>query len=366
MTEHNFKDFLTCGAFLQTGPDVFKLLIGPFIQIPSAEVGRFNQQLLFYKPKFWDFLYVKEGLYQDSVYSVTESFNVTRDEFVQYLLSLKAQNPEIQWEPVNETRFRTQFDWSQQCFADKSLTKTVPIIRQSGRCQFKVENLVWCLLSLLQSKNFGWSYGFFENGKGMLGHTPEILAQWNKVDRQLHTVALAGTYAKTPEAFEQILEDQKVLNEHQIVIDDINHKLAALKFNVKINQGATDVLELRYLLHLMTEFEIEVESRDQAFAIIEALHPTSAMGLFPNSLIKLKDFSQFNLQKERGDFASPFAVIEKGAISCVVAIRNMFFNPDHVHIYSGCGITSESNYEVELTELQNKRDSVKKMLGLIL
>jgi isochorismate synthase EntC len=364
MTELNFKDFLTCGAFLQTGPDLFKVLSGPFTKLSSDEVSNFQHSLLFYKPDFWDFLHIREGLYQDSVYSAVGVFDVTREELLHFIQSFDTRQPDIQWENVNETRFRTQFDWSQKCFADKSLVKTVPIIRQSGSTQFGPQNLLWCLQSLIQARNFGWSYGFFENGKGLIGHTPEILAQWNKIDRRLHTVALAGTYAKTPNAHDEILEDEKVLNEHQIVIDDINKKLAQLKFNLKIQQGPTDVLELRYLLHLMTEFELEVENKEQVFSVIKGLHPTSAMGLYPFDLFKMKDFSQFSLQKDRGVFASPFAMIEKGAVSCVVAIRNMFFSPDQVQIYSGAGVTSGSNYELELTELQNKRDSVKKMLGL--
>ena len=88
------------------------------------------------------------------------------------------------------------------------------------------------------------------------------------------------------------------------------------------------------------------------------------MGLYPYSRAKLKEFLEFSLQKERKAFAAPFAIFDQDAVYCVVAIRNMLFAPDRVDIYSGCGVTSGSVYEHELTELQNKRDSVKKMLGL--
>ena len=48
----------------------------------------------------------------------------------------------------------------------------------------------------------------------------------------------------------------------------------------------------------------------------------------------------------------------------IVAIRNILFTKDSIQIFSGCGITDESQYDLELGESENKRNSVKKMLGL--
>ena len=140
--------------------------------------------------------------------------------------------------------------------------------------------------------------------------------------------------------------------------------MPAGNFKIKKIQGETDILELRDLLHLMTEFQIETDHIEQVFDVIEALHPTAAMGMYPFNQDKLKEFSQFSLQKERRSFAAPFAIIEKDAVYCVVAIRNLFFDQKKVQLFSGCGVTAESQYELELTELQNKRESVKKILGL--
>ncbi|MEK6627183.1 MAG: chorismate-binding protein [Bdellovibrionota bacterium] len=364
MSDLNIKDFLTCGAFLQIGPDLFKIMVGPFTRHSLGEIGHLNDSTLLYSPNFWDFLDTASGTPQKPVYSSAKSYTFDREEFIYLLSKIEAKRPDITWQVPNETQFRTQFDWSQQNFIEQKLSKTVPIIRQHGEVLFLSENLLWCMQNLLQNKNFGWSYGFFDNSSGMIGHTPEVLAQWTKTDRQLHTVALAGTYTKADEAYEKILHDKKIQNEHQIVIDDIVDKLSALNFKSKAIQGETDVLELRYLLHLMTEFQIEIDSVEQAFEVINILHPTSAMGLYPYDAAKLKEFSQFSLQKERMSFAAPFAIVEKDAVYCVVAIRNMTFAKDKVQVFSGCGVTPESKYELELTESQNKRDSVKKMLGL--
>lgn len=365
MTGLNIKDFLTYGAFLQIGPDLFKVMVGPFDRHNSIKEGHFKHTTLLYKPNFWDFLNESPEITQKTVYSSHKSYVLDREEFIDFLSTAESQKPEIEWKGVNEAQFKAQFEWSQSNFADQKLSKTVPIIQQQGDAKLSTENLVWCIQSLVRNKTFGWSYGFFEEGIGLIGHTPEILAQWSRIDRQLHTVALAGTYAKADIEYSEMLADKKILNEHQIVIDDIINKLSGLSFKSKSIQGPTDVLELKYLLHLMTEFQIEVDNLQQVFEVINILHPTSAMGLYPYDLFKFNEFREFSLQKERGVFAAPFAIVENDSVSCVVAIRNMMFDRNQVQILSGCGVTQESQYKLELTELQNKRDSVKKMLGLL-
>lgn len=364
MTGLNIKDFLAYGAFLQIGPDLFKILVGPFDRDDSVNRGLLKQSTVLYKPNFWDFLNKSPDFSQKSVYSSGKTYTLDREEFIYFLSTFKSLRPEIDWLMPNETQFRTQFEWSQKNFSDQKLSKTVPIIRQQGAVKFSSENLLWCIQNLVQKKTFGWSYGFFENNSGVIGHTPEILAQWSRIDRQLHTVALAGTYTKNENSYNEMLSDKKILNEHQIVIDDILEKLSALSFKSKSIRGPTDILELKYLLHLMTEFQIEADNIEQVFEVINALHPTSAMGIYPYEVSKLKEFSEFNLQRERGLFAAPFAIVEKDSVCSVVAIRNLIFSKDQVQIFSGCGITNDSQYDVELTELQNKRDSVKKMLGV--
>ena len=364
MTGLNIKDFLIHGAFLQIGPDLFKVFVGPFERHDSVQKALLKHSTVLYKPNFWDFLNDDRNLSQKAVYSAQNSALLDREEFISFLASQMSLMPKVDWAAINESDFRSQYDWSQKNFNDASLYKAVPIIRQHGVTEFSVENLVWCIRNLIQLDTFGWSYGFFENRKGYVGHTPEVLAQWSRLDHQLHTVALAGTVARAKGADIDLLSDAKIRNEHQLVIDDITDKLSRLSFVSKNIQGPTEVLELKYLLHLVTEFQLEADDLDQVFEVINILHPTSAMGIYPHSEEKLKEFSKFPIQALRSTFAAPFAVVEKDNVSCVVAIRNMFFEESKLEIFSGCGVTRDSIYEHEVTELENKRNSVKKMMGL--
>lgn len=365
MTKPNLKDFLACGAFLQAGPDLFKLIVGPFGRHDFSEIPQLKSNTLLYRPHFWDFLHKSSTFAERTLISGKSVYLFNREEFIEFLQQEKSVKPRIDWQPANDTLFRTQFDWSQKLFENKVLEKTVPIAMQEGELKFSYQNLLWCLSCLLNQKSFGWSYGFFENQTAILGHSPEILVNWNRLDRQLHSVALAGTLANHGDAASAILEDSKILNEHQIVIDDICQKLSELSFKSKSIQGPTDVLELKHLVHLMTEFQLEANDLHQVFEVIHKLHPTAAMGIYPNDRSKLTELSEFRLQKQRGGFGAPLVFFDEDSVCSIVAIRNAIFTSDRISIFSGCGITRDSHYEVELSEIKNKRDSVKKMMGLV-
>lgn len=360
MTNLNLKDFFESGAFLQTGPDLFEVLLGPFTPKKLADIGEVGANTLFYRPNFWDFLNTIENSAQNLVYLCDKSYVINREDFIGLLAGFKAAEPSLDWSEPSEDDFSAQFFWSQNRIAEGQLTKTVPIIRQRAAARFGLENKVWCLRKLLQQKDYGWSYAYFDRNDGIIGHSPEMLVEWNSKNKNLKTMALAGTYVKSSDAGVEILKDAKVLNEHQIVVNDISNKLTGMTYS----RGATHVLELRYLLHLRTEFSVSVNEASEAFKIITRLHPTSAMGIFPADLQKLSEFSRFGLQQKRGAFAAPFAFIHPAGIDCIVAIRNLQFTENEIEIFSGCGITSQSDFGLELQELVHKRNSVKRMLGL--
>ena len=58
-------------------------------------------------------------------------------------------------------------------------------------------------------------------------------------------------------------------------------------------------------------------------------------------------------------------MITNSSIQCVAAIRNLYFQKNKIIIYSGCGVTSESQLQSELKELESKRMSVVKMMVLV-
>jgi menaquinone-specific isochorismate synthase len=361
MSAMNFKDFLTSGVCLQSGPNTFKILIGPFTSVPLEQVQASKSATFLYKSNFWDFLNSGSNGAQNFVYSPRTSFDLDREEFIRLLSEQDLNKPELRWNLPAENGFKEQFDWSQNHFKKGDLKKTVPVIFQNSGGHLTGPNIIYFLLNLLRKNNFGWTYASFNNGAGMIGHTPELLLDWDVVKGTTETVALAGTVSAGASARNEILSDLKIRQEHDYVIDDIQLKLSGFSST----QEPTDVLELKHLLHLQTIFKISIHNVSEFLKCAECLHPTAAMGIYPPDAKLLKEFSEFELQKSRGAFAGPLGFIgpEKGMI--LVPIRNIIFNSNSAFIFSGCGITAESRYESEVIELENKRNSVKKMLGLM-
>ena len=215
---------------------------------------------------------------------------------------------------------------------------------------------------MINEKNFGWSYGFWQNHEGYVGQTPERIVEWK--NKKLQTTALAGTFTKVQNATSEILKDEKNMEEHQIVVDDILEKLKNLSFIQNLEKNKTEAVELKHLIHLKTEFQMNTNKIEEAFEVVQALHPTAALGVYPPNLDAYTALQNMQSDLSRKNFAAPFCFINQNELFCVAAIRNFYFNSSEIKIVSGCGVTARSEYEKELTELMNKRQSVKKMMGL--
>jgi menaquinone-specific isochorismate synthase len=359
MVPKNFKDFLTIGLCLQTGPESFKVLIGPFTLVTLEEIQASKSSTFLYKSEFWDFLKTGNSKAQNFVYRPREAFDLNREEIIWLLENQSAKTAPFQWQYPEDEDFKLQFEWSQNLFKKGVVKKTVPVICQSSSTSIDEAVQAQILLNLMKQKNFGWTYAYFENGTGMIGHTPELLLEWQQ-GHKAKTVALAGTLPNTGAAKSEILADAKIRQEHDFVIDDLQEKLKP--FSPVI--GETEALELRHLLHLQTPFSVAVKNISEFLDCTLRLHPTAAMGVYPYQPEVLKEMSRFKLQSQRGLFAAPLGIVAADRAQVVVPIRGLTFDRTGSKIYSGCGVTAESQYQSELKELENKRNSVKKMLGL--
>lgn len=359
MLDFNFKDFLTDGCFLQVSPNLFKLIRGPFREAKLELLHPSDSNTLLYRPKFWSFLSDASSLSSSHLSIGQEVIEIDRVEFIRQMQALNPVKPALVWQGIAEESFKQQFEWTQDRIQNEHLRKSVPIISQKASGIFSIAERAYLVQKILNVESYGWSYGFFSEINNFVGLTPEMLVSWKAESQTAETMALAGTFAKTPENFKLILQDEKTLSEHQFVVEDIlTHLKTAQKSELK-------VLELKHLLHLKTDFTLNLSSATGCLDIAQTLHPTAAMGLFPRTQKLFEQFSKFDLQQRRAEFAAPFGLIEHDKVQIVVAIRNIMFNFNQAEIFSGCGVTADSVYESELQELENKRNSVKKMLGLL-
>lgn len=279
----------------------------------------------------------------------------------------------LHWIPPDRTRFQEAFTDLQRRFAVRELLKAVPYCFEKSTQQVSPEILVRSLVSLL-NKTVARPmhlYGCWEQGRGILGGSPEIL--FSLENETLKTMACAGTRRindkgnSIDQEMSSLLADPKERHEHQLVIDGIAESLAAFG---KILQAQTTVLQFPGLLHLVTPIrlklaDIESSATSQFDAFVRALHPTPALGAFPKQAgwLWLKDYQTI---MDRQRYGAPFGCLrEDGTAACFVAIRNMQWDEQRIMLGAGCGIVPESHPDKEWQEIHAKLHSIKTILGLL-
>lgn len=342
--------FLNNGAVLQTGSDSYKLFIGPFTPATSSDC----MQDLLYKPDFWDF--TTDNNVSSNLLKAYNIVDLNKQQMINLTLSLSEgkENPVIEWQLANKVSFQKQFEWLHKKIKQNEICKGLPITHQIGS-PFNAENKWKIIQNILQKKSDQYLYGFWNNSFGFIGFTPEILITSDK--NKFQTMALAGTWSKqdlTPFDF----KDLKIQNEHQIVVEDILKQLSDEKLILK---SENEILELEYLYHLKTNFHYQSNNIEKC---LQKLHPTAALGLYPRSNQLFEEFQKFDLQNCRENFGAPFGYLGPDKSFVIVAIRNIHWRNENISIFSGCGVTAESDFESEWSELDAKRNSVKNTFGL--
>lgn len=264
------------------------------------------------------------------------------------------------WSEEEKEKFLQSFEDIQVRIQKGELQKAVPLVFEYAQRQAD-QKLLFPLLHHMRSLQDGESvYGYDFSGKGMLGISPEILFE-RKADGRLLSMALAGTKAKEKAAV--LKDDVKEKAEHEFVIEGIAESLAPF---AQLKRGKTSVLVLSHLAHLCTPLEIISSTPLSFINLVEALHPTPALGCFPRACNKTWLLDQEKIHKRNG-FGGPFGVrLPDGREKCVVAIRNIAWDEHTVSLASGCGVVAQSKREEEWKELHLKRNAVKKAFGLMM
>jgi menaquinone-specific isochorismate synthase len=232
------------------------------------------------------------------------------------------------------------------------LQKGVLIECQESLLQVQKSYKAFWILCLLKRCLGLHCYGTWNLKEGILGASPESLFQMRS--GVLSTVALAGT---KPQGMSDadFLKAPKERREHHLVVEGI---ISSLKDCGKLKIGPTEVLPLASLSHLRTGIELELEKEADFCDLVQRLHPTPALGAFPQ-----QEGRSFLLEQEkkvpRARFGAPFGLLQEGESQCVVAIRNLQWTQKGVFLMAGCGITEESRLESEWEEVLVKMASVR-------
>ncbi|WP_394830841.1 isochorismate synthase [Pendulispora rubella] len=198
-----------------------------------------------------------------------------------------------------------------------------------------------------------------------LGASPEVL--FDKRGNVLRTEALAGTACcpagAEPDAYaKELLESEKDRSEHAIVVDEIARTLAPFCEELRASKQPK-VHRIREIMHLHTPFKGKLKREVDAVSLLEALHPTPAVGGLPT--VKAADWIASHEQDARGWYTGPVGWIDAiGDARFVVAIRSGLVGEGQAYVFTGAGIVSASHAHAEYAETSLKQLPLLRALGI--
>ncbi len=262
----------------------------------------------------------------------------------------------LDWKGPSKELYSKSFALAQEQILSLNWKKAVPIAFDRSESSLTDDKKKSILFKLAQAPDTLVPYGFWKNGEGMIGATPELLFYRNQ--NNLETMALAGTEKKHGTC--NLLSDEKNLKEHDFVVQELIEKLGQLG---KVETSGPQILELPTLYHLLTKFSVSLDGTWENLKALQFLHPTSALGISPYK--KWKELERLPEQKDRKYFGAPFLIqigVEESL--ALVALRQIQWNKKEIRIGAGGGVVQQSQEELEWLEILAKIDSVKKLMGI--
>jgi menaquinone-specific isochorismate synthase len=202
----------------------------------------------------------------------------------------------------------------------------------------------------------GCTLFLFHAGKSsFVGASPETLARINKSEMNLEILAGSadrGTDNESDTLIENdILNNKKNLNEHQIVLDYIKECLVKSSAEFEVNEPS--VKKLLNIQHLRSTLKVNLNEHNSFINIIGKIHPTPAVcGLPVDSAL---NFIKKTENHQRGLYAGLIGWLNlnyEGEL--VLAIRSALAVGNRLIAYAGCGIVEGSNPEDEYRETELK------------
>jgi menaquinone-specific isochorismate synthase len=192
-------------------------------------------------------------------------------------------------------------------------------------------------------------------GGTFFGATPERLV--SRHGQTVETEALAGSIGRgdTDEEDENLAErlrtSEKNAHEHELVVESIRRQLSDVATDIRTGERA--VRRLATVQHLVTPIRAELEGSPHVLELLEALHPTPAVGGLPPEAARrtIRETETF----DRGWYAAPVGWFDgEGDGTFAVGIRSGLARDRDVTMFAGAGIVADSDPDREWDELQLK------------
>lgn len=202
-------------------------------------------------------------------------------------------------------------------------------------------------------------FAFCRERSAFLGASPERLI--SRRGLAIETESLAGSIESGAEHARQLLGSGKDLHEHQLVVDEIVHRLAPLCRRLVV-PASPQIRELKSVLHLHTPISGELAAPRHVLELVERLHPTPAVGGVPT-----EEAVRWIVDHEpapRGWYSGPIGWLDAaGDGEFAVALRSCLLAEGRAYVYAGAGIVRDSDPELEYVETELKKQPLLAALG---
>ncbi len=210
-------------------------------------------------------------------------------------------------------------------------------------------------------KHYEWSFVncVFIPGKGTwIGASPELLLGFEKGN--FSTYSLAGTQPASKRKKDKINWGEKERREQEIVSNYI--KGIVQKYpKVKLTLIGPETVTAGNIMHLRTTFLIENMPHFYWTELVDALHPTPAVGGLPKQ--EALEFIHMHEKKNRAYYSGFLGPVNlNDRIDLFVNLRCMEVQNKKLVLHVGCGITEASETEKEWEETKLKSQTLLRLL----
>ncbi len=213
------------------------------------------------------------------------------------------------------------------------------------------------ILQRLQTVSPNCFHFYFQpkTGTAFVGASPERL--YRRERQGIKTEALAGTRPrgdtsqKDENLKKELLNSQKEIHEHKVVVEQIHSVLAEICTKITVDDKHS-LLQLAGGHHLLTRMDGVLRPEVNDARILFVLHPTPAVAGWPTE--KVLNIIRSHEPFARGYYAGPFGYVGWDVTEFAVAIRCGLIQKNTLSIYAGAGIVEGSTPEDEWKEIENK------------
>lgn len=205
------------------------------------------------------------------------------------------------------------------------------------------------------------SFLFRQPSATFVGSSPETLIDLR--GGVLATHALAGSRRVAPDASDGplLLNSSKDRTEHDIVVRAIVRNLRPFATRIDVPDLPT-TRRVRDIVHLDTPIRAEIRRGVHALDLVEALHPTPAVGGVPR--LDAVDWIEAHEPLSRGWYAGLVGWLgSQGEAELAVAIRSALISGVEATLFAGAGIVAQSDASAEYEETELKMNPVRRAFG---